>query len=1007
VELRVIDTENGRVVFQDYNVTDAEFFAKRCLEYNGRYQVYFSAQPRDGKGGSYENVPALTFIPIDVDAVRPNKKSEPADASQRFNAERNVAKILKHLKSRGVQPSLVVDTGNGFLILVRIPRQETSPHFYKEGDSTRNKLSDMVNWFLQHEIKPLCDDTVEIDSVGDLPRILGVPNTVNMKGMRVRRVILGDVTKPPETQPAMWRLIEESWKRRDTKEATAVTTISRDVDALMAMLPANLREGYEKPSVGKRSDVLVRTLLHLANNRGLTKDECVVAMEPLTRKIGRERWPAAQQYDKLLAEGKIRPTTFSLGEFTVRVKKDLAIVYGGDEPIYPIEIRKLKSTTARKNLAKSLGIDVELVHPVAAKLLDLLLSKRKTPFAEQKSSESAESTRVDAEVVKRAEALLRDPLLLCRVAKGLHKTGLVGETKNGLLTFLTMVSSKLPDPINLRLSHRASIGKSTIVTKAAMLYPPEDMIVRGGLTKKALYYLPEAEDVDEKARKLVLRGKVLVILEESESQDFLNEAKPLLSHDVPTLKYSFVEEKVTKTVLLEGWPAYIGVTTIPIKGEEHRTRTLLVSPDRGKEKYGAVIDDDAERHAFPWMYKAPDVEVFHEAVRRLKPLRVWTPWLPIVSKEFPKKKASSMRDWKKLRTYIEAVAFLHQYQRPHIVIDGVEYIVAIPLDLEIATKIVEGAMAETIMGLERDVKEFYDFINEKVLTIEETEAALKDKTKKDELKETFTYKDLMKWYEECFGEPISKTTLRDRYVEKLEDLGLLEIDTSKKPYKISLCSESSASLANFEKALLKVRSEETKAQIIRKTLAKLKDVQGEFLDAFEKNYFYSLSNFADLKKLLERSKSEEYPEKTFFLESAKDADDFSKTTSSPEAGEVVQPAFPSVEEDISEPRQLAGELYHQGVCSSCGRETQISFYCLDSKGQRHELCSKCAHEMKRKKIVSKLKAEWSEDLTQEEIIDRMVQLGLSQIEAKSLFDQLAGSELFWHDKDGKTLWGWA
>jgi len=381
LELRVIDTANGRVIFQDYNVADPEFFAEKCLEYSGGAQVYYSAQPRDGEGGSYENVPALTFIPIDVDAVRPNKKTEPANASQRFNAKRNTAKILRHLKSKGVQSSLLVDTGNGFLTLVRIPRQETSPYFYKAGDSTQNKLSDMVNWFLQHEIKPLIDDTVEVDSVGDLPRILGVPNTVNMKGMRVRRVILGDITKPPEPQPAMWRLIEECWESRERMGATTVTAaVSRGVNTLMAMLPPSLREGFERPAVGERSDVLVRALLHLANNHGLTKDECVAAMDPLTRKIGRERWPAAQQYEKLVAEGKIRPQTFTLGRFTLRVRKDEIIVYNGDKPVYPLTWRELGSPRARARLAKRLGLDGDEFDRVSAVIMDVHGGRRRVSY---------------------------------------------------------------------------------------------------------------------------------------------------------------------------------------------------------------------------------------------------------------------------------------------------------------------------------------------------------------------------------------------------------------------------------------------------------------------------------------------------------------------------------------------------------------------------------------------------------------------------------------------------
>jgi hypothetical protein len=506
---------------------------------------------------------------------------------------------------------------------------------------------------------------------------------------------------------------------------------------------------------------------------------------------------------------------------------------------------------------------------------------------------------VDPEVAKQAEELLRDPELLCRIADVLHgEIGLVGETRNALLTYLTMISSKLEDPVNQRYSSRASIGKSTIVTRVAQLFPPEDLIIRGGLTKKALYYMPEADVVDENTRRLVLRGKVLIVLEESESQEFLNEIKPLLSHDVPVLKYSFVEEKVTRKVLLEGWPAYIGITTVPIKGEEHGTRTLLASPDRGREKYWAVIADDAERHAFPWTYRQPSLEPFHELVRKLKPTRILIPWLPIVARHFPVSRAGSMRDWKKLRTYIEAVTFLHQYQRPHITIHGVEYVVASPMDLEIAVKIVEAAMAETMLGLERDVKEFYTALREQE-------------------KETFTYKELMGLYERHFGEPIGRTTLRTRYVEKLEDLGLLEIDRSEKTYKISVSSEDLTYLTDFEKTVLAVRSEETKAEIIRKVMARVEGVQERYIsNAMRDIYGYTLSSRARLKELLERSKEEEYPRKSFFSDSVKSVRFSPEEEPKPQASsEVGIQVFLSVGEKIKIVYDKARELAVDGVVS--------------------------------------------------------------------------------------------
>jgi len=57
-------------------------------------------------------------------------------------------------------------------------------------------------------------------------------------------------------------------------------------------------------------------------------------------------------------------------------------------------------------------------------------------------------------------------------------------------------------------------------------------------------------------------------------------------------------------------------------------------------------------------------------------------------------------------------------------------------------------------------------------------------------------------------------------------------------------------------------------------------------------------------------------------------------------------------------------------------------------------------------VLAKLRAECN-GLTEEEWKRRMVEMGLSREEADSLFQSLAGNELFWHDRDGKTVWSWA
>jgi len=57
-------------------------------------------------------------------------------------------------------------------------------------------------------------------------------------------------------------------------------------------------------------------------------------------------------------------------------------------------------------------------------------------------------------------------------------------------------------------------------------------------------------------------------------------------------------------------------------------------------------------------------------------------------------------------------------------------------------------------------------------------------------------------------------------------------------------------------------------------------------------------------------------------------------------------------------------------------------------------------------VAFRLKVGWKEDLTREEIISSIRGFGFSEAESKQLFEELAGFELFWYDRNGKTLWGW-
>ena len=45
------------------------------------------------------------------------------------------------------------------------------------------------------------------------------------------------------------------------------------------------------------------------------------------------------------------------------------------------------------------------------------------------------------------------------------------------------------------------------------------------------------------------------------------------------------------------------------------------------------------------------------------------------------------------------------------------------------------------------------------------------------------------------------------------------------------------------------------------------------------------------------------------------------------------------------PHQLAGEMFHEGLCYKCKQTGQITWYYSDFKGEKHELCTECGWDV--------------------------------------------------------------
>jgi len=395
--------------------------------------------------------------------------------------------------------------------------------------------------------------------------------------------------------------------------------------------------------------------------------------------------------------------------------------------------------------------------------------------SEEKESDIERWNREELE--QKAEDLLHDPMLLLRIDDVIHQR-MASEHQNAMTNFIACASTLTDEPINLRWSGRSSVGKSAIATAVIRVFPREWTMVYIGMTGKSMYYDPKAEKVDSNTVKVDLDGKILLILEEDNAREFLEEAKPILAHDMEKHAYGYTDTSGSsperKEIVLKGWPAYVGLSVNPERSVELGTREITAAPKMGQDKYGRVVNWKALRDFAPWV--EPDEEelaVVRKALSMLDSKEVWIPYMPVLRRHFPTKKARSQRDWDKFVSAVKTVALLYQYQRDLLKVEGKEMVISEPFDALVATYVIESALKQAMSGFNKDQIEFHRHIAE--------ESDRKEKT-------WWTYKELMSEYKERFGEKIQRATIQRRYVDEYVEAGVMTRDEESRTHEMAIAS---------------------------------------------------------------------------------------------------------------------------------------------------------------------------------------------------------------------------
>jgi hypothetical protein len=279
--------------------------------------------------------------------------------------------------------------------------------------------------------------------------------------------------------------------------------------------------------------------------------------------------------------------------------------------------------------------------------------------------------------------LISTPDILTRFGAEVESAGLVGETNNAKILYLTLTSRLFERPVSVAIKGVSSGGKSITVERVLEFFPPSAYSVRTGLSEKAIIYSEED-----------FKHRILIIFEAAGmNSDMLSYLiRTLLSEG--RIVYEFVEKTKAgirpRKIEKEGPTGLITTTTAAKLHPENETRLLSLGVIDTREQTEAVMralaaDAEAGIDYAPWRA----LQAWLATGER----RVAIPYGVKLAERIPGVAVRLRRDFKLLLTLIRAHALLHRETRPR---DGQGRILATLDDYTAVRDLIEKLFAEGI-----------------------------------------------------------------------------------------------------------------------------------------------------------------------------------------------------------------------------------------------------------------------------------------------------------------------
>jgi DNA primase len=309
-----------------------------------------------------------------------------------------------------------------------------------------------------------------------------------------------------------------------------------------------------------------------------------------------------------------------------------------------------------RSASERLEVGSKEMHLAIASLISELEQYRQSRIEEQKPKIEPIKTLTESRKAKLLK-LLQSKNLFAKLNELIGQTGVVGEEKNRLIAWTVFTSRLMSTPLHIICLGASGTGKTYLQEKISELIPKQHKVCITASTENALYYVGKTE---YKHKLLLIEdldgvSSNLLTLRELQSKAFVSKLVPV--------KDSKGNMK-TINLEVEGPICLSGTTTKEKLYEDNANRCLLIYLDNSDEQQKNIMQYQRKLHAGT-INKAREEttkELLQDLQLMFKPITVVNPYAEKLT--IPETVFKPLRTNAHYLQFIEAITFVHQFQRP-------------------------------------------------------------------------------------------------------------------------------------------------------------------------------------------------------------------------------------------------------------------------------------------------------------------------------------------------------